>query len=179
MSVFLGGKWRELQVENDKLKELVQQDEKDKSALQQKYLVLKTAFDNLQQLKMVQNEKVAALENAHQLLEVDYKLGLKRIQMLEQAHEQAAMEREDLLGMNVWLRGKKDLGNTKNSVLSAKVQELAKKLKIVEHKFDMSMSQRTELEGQNSAQKSTCRMQEAAIAKKDQLIRQLQKEKTT
>ena len=79
MSVFLGGKWRELEVENQQLRGMVAQDEKDKSELKQKYLVLKTAFDNLQQLKLLQNEKVAALENAHTLLEVDYKLGLKRI----------------------------------------------------------------------------------------------------
>ena len=88
------------------------------------------------------------------------------------------MEREDLLTTNLWLRGKKDLGNTKNSVLTAKVHDLTKKLKIKEHKFDVLVEQRVELEGLMSAQKSTCRMQEAAISKKDQLVRQLQKEKT-
>ena len=79
MSVFLGGKWRELQVENEELKQLRAQDEKEKGELKQKYLVLKTAFDNLQSLKMAQNDKVTRMEKAHTLLDVDYRLGLKRI----------------------------------------------------------------------------------------------------
>ncbi len=138
MSVFLGGKWRDLQLQNEQLLLQMQKSEAETNALHSRLSDAELQISRLQKelnLVTAQRDEVKRVV----LPRMTAELQQSHTDTLEQIceYERMRMLCEDYLAENNWLRGKKDLGNTKNSVLTRQRDTLKRKLDTAEHKVQL------------------------------------------
>ncbi|CAD7967396.1 unnamed protein product [Amoebophrya sp. A120] len=181
MSVFLGGKWKQLEDENQQLSQQLQDSLDNNEFLRTQLTQQKRQSDILVQ------EKNKAEFDARQAKETIEKRLVPELRYLKEQHilnlttdlERKAMEAEDYAVENAWLRTKKDLGNTKLSVLKDQRDALARKLKVAEHKVLMGSEYKKEAQARIYSFETEKRAHESTLAKKEMLIRSLQREKTS
>jgi chromosome segregation ATPase len=110
MSVFLGGRWRELQVENQRMQELLTE---NTSRFQQLETQLTNNFNTIkkkqEELESTSDILSKTESDKQQLLEI-VDTQTKELVKLRGELERKSFECEDALGWNVILKGKKDLG---------------------------------------------------------------------
>ncbi|CAD7951783.1 unnamed protein product [Amoebophrya sp. A25] len=179
MSVILGGRWKELAEENERLKVQLQIADDAFEAEQRRVVHLQR--DNDQLLAQLQEARwrTISVENDRKSAEEEIAHRDEELDKLALEWERQSMTAEDLATENCQLRTKKDLGNTKLSVIKEQRDQLSKKLKVAEHKICMALEHRREREARISSLEAETRAQQAGILKKDTLIRSLQREKTS
>mmetsp|Transcript_1847 Transcript_1847/g.4267 ORF Transcript_1847/g.4267 Transcript_1847/m.4267 type:complete len:242 (-) Transcript_1847:233-958(-) len=179
MSVFLGGKWRELELQNATLQKELQHVEEELAHTQD---ALAGVQRNEDKIVMERNQwrhaAETAADDAKQVKQIVGKLRGELAELLL-AYDRRSMRMEDLERENAWLRTKKDLGNTKLSVLKEARDTLGRKLKIAEHKLGTLAEDKKEDKAKIYSLETEARALATAVGKKDMLIRSLQKEKTS